>query len=507
MLRVPPYQAMAYGFCGSGRESRETEFWVKQLIAAEEEPAAGRAVATPSARLALASLSLSMLLSSLGTSIANVGLPTLAQVFDASFQEVQWVVLAYLLAITTLIVSVGRLGDIIGYRRLLLAGIALFMVASFLCGVAPTLWLLIAARAAQGLGAAIMMALAMAFIGETVPKARTGSAMGLLGTMSAIGTALGPSLGGILIAGPGWRAIFLANVPLGILTFVLAQRHLPVDRHVPKTDRAGFDTIGTLLLALMLAAYALAMTIGRGSFGPLNLALLLAAGIALGLFVFAEARAASPLIQLAIVRDPALSASLAASTLVSTVMMATLVVGPFYLAGALGLDPALVGIVMSTGPIISALSGLPAGRVVDRFGAPSMVVVGLIGMAAGSFALSALPAMFGIAGYIAAIAVLTPGYALFQAANNTAVMTDIPSDRRGVVSGLLNLARNLGLVTGASVMGAVFAFASGAADIATAPAESIAAGMRITFAVAAVLALVALAITAGCRRAFEVGAR
>ena len=146
---------------------------------------------TPAARGALASLSLSVLLSSLGTSSANVALPNLAQVFDASFQEVQWIVLAYLLAITTLIVSVGRLGDITGRRRLLLAGIFLFTLASGLCALAPTLWLLIAARALQGLGAAIMMALTVAFVGVTVPKAKTGSAMGLLGTMSAIGTALG----------------------------------------------------------------------------------------------------------------------------------------------------------------------------------------------------------------------------------------------------------------------------------------------------------------------------
>src|SRR3954469_24113840 len=181
----------------------------------------------PSVRWALLSLSLSMLLSSLGTSIANVALPTLAQAFGASFQQVQWIVLAYLLASTTLIVSVGRLGDIAGRRRLLLAGIALFTAASVLCGVAPTLWLLIAARAVQGLGGAIMMALTMAFVGDTVPKARTGSAMGLLGTMSAIGTALGPSLGGLLISGFGWRAIFLVNIPLGIAAFLLARRHLP----------------------------------------------------------------------------------------------------------------------------------------------------------------------------------------------------------------------------------------------------------------------------------------
>ena len=473
---------------------------LKPIIAGRDEAVAGSAERTPSVRWALASLSLSMLLSSLGTSIANVGLPTLAQAFNASFQEVQWIVLAYLLAITTLIVSVGRLGDITGRRRLLLAGIFLFTVASVLCGVAPTLWLLIAARAAQGLGAAIMMALTMAFVGETVPKAKTGSAMGLLGTMSAIGTALGPSLGGVLIAGLGWRAIFLVNVPLGILTFLLAHRYLPVDRREPKTDRAGFDTVGTLLLALTLAAYALAMTIGRGSFGPLNMALLLAAVFGVGLFVLAEARAASPLIRLAMFRDPVLSASLAMSALVSTVMMATLVVGPFYLSRALGLDAALVGLVLSVGPLVAALTGVPAGRIADRFGAQRMTIVGLIGIAAGSFILSMLPATLGIPGYIAPIVVITAGYALFQTANNTAVMTDIRPDQRGVISGMLNLSRNLGLITGASVMGAVFALASATTDITTARPEAVATGMRITFAVAAILIVVALAIAVGTYR-------
>jgi EmrB/QacA subfamily drug resistance transporter len=453
----------------------------------------------PSVRWTLAGLSLSMLLSSLGTSIANVALPTLAQAFNASFQNIQWVVLAYLLAITTLIVSVGRLGDITGRRRLLLAGIALFTLASILCGIAPTLWLLVAARAAQGLGAAIMMALTMAFVGETVPKASTGSAMGLLGTMSAIGTALGPSLGGVLIAALGWQAIFLVNVPLGILAFFLAYRYLPIDRREPKTDRAGFDILGTLLLALTLSAYALAMTFGRGSFGPLNLVLLLTASFGVALFVFVERRAASPLIRLAMFRDPGLSASLIISALVATVMMATLVVGPFYLFRALQLDAALVGLVMSIGPIISALSGVMAGRLVDRFGAPFMVIVGLSEMATGSVALSLLPAMFGTAGYIVAIAVLTPGYALFQAANNTAVMMDVHPNQRGVMSGLLNLSRNLGLITGASLMGAVFALASAATDITAAGPEAVATGMQITFAVAGVLIVVALAIAVGSR--------
>jgi MFS family permease len=440
-----------------------------------------------------------MVLSSLGTSVANVGLPTLAEAFTAPFQQVQWVVLAYLLAITTLVVSVGRLGDLTGRRRLLLAGIALFTAASVLCGVAPTLWLLIVARAAQGLGAAVMMALTMAFVGETVPTAKTGSAMGLLGTMSALGTALGPSVGGVLIAGLGWRAMFLVTVPLGVVTLLLAGRHLPADRPGPNAHPAGFDTPGTLLLALTLAAYALAMTIGRGTFGPLNAALLVAAGLGVGLFALAEANAASPLVQLALFRDPVLSASLATSALVMTVMMATLVVGPFYLSRALGLDTAHVGVVMSIGPVVTALAGLPAGRVVDRFGAPRMTVAGLVGMAAGSCLLSTTSARLDVAGYVAPVVVLTAGYALFQAANNTAVMRDARRDQRGVVAGMLTLSRNLGLITGASVMGAVFARVSAGTEVTTAPREAVAAGLRVTFAVAAVLIVLALAVAVGSR--------
>ncbi|MBP8297052.1 MAG: MFS transporter [Burkholderiales bacterium] len=494
MRRLPPCLAKNYASDRPTSGPERKEFIVKSIIARQGDVAGGSVEPAPSVRWALAGLALSMLLSALGTSSANVALPTLAQAFDASFQEVQWVVLAYLLAITTLIVSAGRLGDIAGRRRLLLAGIALFTAASVLCGVAPTLWLLIAARALQGVGAAIMMALTMAFVADTVPKERTGSAMGLLGTMSAIGTALGPSLGGMLIAGSGWRAIFLVNVPLGILTLVFALRYLPADRAAPGTDRAGFDHAGTLLLALTLAAYALAVTIGRGSFGVLNVALLLAALVGVALFVLAERKAASPLIRLAMFRDRVLSTGLVTSALVSTVIMATMVVGPFYLAHALGLDTALVGLVLSVGPLVVALTAVPAGRIADRFGARRMTAVGLTGMAAGALLLSLLPATLGIPGYVAPIVVVTAGYALFQTANNTAVMTDISPDRRGVISGMLNLSRNLGLITGASVMGAVFAFAAAATDITAARPDAVAAGMRITFAVAAALLAAALAL-------------
>lgn len=449
------------------------------------EPVAESKGLTGAARWAMAALCLSMLMPSLDTSIANVNLPTLAHAFGASFQAVQWIVLAYLLAITTLIVSVGRLGDLFGRRRLLLGGIVLFTATSLFCGLAPNLWLLIAARAAQGLGAAIMMALTVAMVGETIPKAKTGSAMGLLGTMSAIGTALGPSLGGLLTDGFGWRMIFLVNVPLGIINLALARRYLP--RSQPAATRPGFDKLGTLLLGSTLAAYALAVTLGGGHLERFNVALLAAAVIGAGLFLLSQARVTSPLIKLAMLRDPTLSSSLVMSAAVACVMMTTFVVGPFYLSRSLGLPAALVGLVMSTGPVISAFTGIPAGRITDRLGAPRVVFIGLIEMALGLAGLTFLPSLFGVPGYIAAIALLTPGYQLFQAANNTVIMTDVRPDQRGVVSGMLSLSRNLGLITGAAVMGAVFAAASATSDITKAQPDAVATGMRITFAVAAAL--------------------
>jgi MFS family permease len=181
-------------------------------------------------------------------------------------------------------------------------------------------------------------------------------------------------------------------------------------------------------------------------------------------------------------------------------MMATLVVGPFYLARGLGLETAWVGLTLSAGPLVAALTGVPAGRVVDRFGARRMTLVGLVGIVGGAAAQALMPSRVGVAGYVAAIAGMTAGYALFQAANNTSIMTGIGPDRRGVVSAMLSLSRNLGLVTGASAMGAVFAYATAAADIAAATPDAVATGMRTTFGVAAALIVLALAIAAGGRR-------
>lgn len=443
----------------------------------------------------LGSLALSMLLASVGVSIPNVALPTLAREFGATFSEVQSIILSYLLAITVMIVSAGRLGDLFGRKRILLGGIFLFVFGALFCGLAPNLWILICARVIQGLGAATIMALSIAFISDTVPKGKIGSAMGIMGTMSAIGTASGPSIGGFVIAGFGWRGIFFLMVMMGFLSLYFSFRYLPKIRQEIEASLNDFDAIGTIFLGITLATYSLGVSLNNGHFGFRNWALITVAAAAGLIFILRERTARSPLIRLTIFRDVRLSANLVMNILVSTVMMSTLVVGPFYLSRGLGLDSILVGAVMSIGPLTSVITGVPAGRIVDRLGSATVTSGGLIFMAVGASALCLLPQLFGMLGYIVSVVILSPGYQLFQAANNTAVMANVTSDGRGVFSGLLSLSRNIGLITGASVLGALFAFYSDSPQISTASSASIAAGMRITFSAATALIFIALAIT------------
>lgn len=180
-------------------------------------------------------------------------------------------------------------------------------------------------------------------------------------------------------------------------------------------------------------------------------------------------------------------------------MMATLVVGPFFLSGVLGLSPVQTGLAMSVGPSISAMTGIPAGRLVDRFGEATVTYSGLLGVVLGSFLMILLPGAFGVVGYIGSLAIVTAGYSLFQAANNTAVMNAATTERRGVTSALLGLSRNLGLITGASAMGAVFAFGS-KGDGLLGPGTGGTAGLQLTFAVATCLAVVALCVALMGRR-------
>ncbi|MCB1384405.1 MAG: MFS transporter [Nitratireductor sp.] len=385
-----------------------------------------------------------MLLSSLGVSIANIALPAIAADFGLPLAAVQWTVTAYLITLTGAVLVAGGLGDRFGLRKMYLIGLGLFAAASLACGLAGDLRALVAGRALAGMAAAFLTTLPVAIVRGTVSQNRVGAMMGLLGTVSAIGTALGPSAGGMVIAGWNWHGVFWILSLLAVANLGLALASLPAPS--PSVSAAPAST---------------------------------------------SAERTPSLAQLAMRAAP----SLAINFCVASVMMTTLVAGPFYLSIAAGLGVAKVGLVMAIGPVTSMLAGVPSGRLTDAYGAEPVLKAGLASLIGGAVAMALLPGAFGVVGYVGAMLVLTPGYQLFQAANNTAVVASAGESERGRVSGLLALSRNLGLVFGAGVMGAVFALAAGAASVETASAASIADAMRLTFLLAAsLLAVVVVAV-------------
>lgn len=381
-------------------------------------------------------LGLSILLASLGTSIVNIALPTLAEVFLLPFIQVQAVVIGYLISLTITVVIAGRLGDRYGCKSMLIVGLVIFSLASLLCSVAPSLWILVAARSFQGIGAAFLMTLVMALTRQTVSKSQLGRAMGMLGTISALGTALGPVLGGLLITLSGWQSIFGLQFILASIAIILAWVLLPND-----CIRKQIPTLS--------------------SWQP----------------------------------DQNITPNLLINLMVAAVMMTTLVIGPFYLSLGLSLNQMQVGLIMGIGPVVAILSGIPSGRLVDRWGSRYIVAIGLIFLIIGSFMLAIVPKLMGLSGYIFPIIILTLGYQLFQAANNTMTLADVPKARQGMVSGLLSLSRNMGLIIGASVMGAIFSFGVGTIQFNQATALAIIDGMQFTFLCAGALMIVCLLIS------------
>lgn len=442
----------------------------------------------------LISLSASTLTASLGISVASVLLPTLSNVFSASVSDVQWVVLAYLMSVTVTIVSAGRLGDLFGRRRVLLWGLALFILASCLCALAPSLGWLIVGRSLQGFGGAILIALPMSLARDRMPAERLGTAMGLIGTTSAVGTALGPSLGGLLLSWGDWRMAFWLLAGAAVLTFLLSVSALAKDEKRGRASFKDLDLWGTLVLVVALVAYALATSGGVAAL-PLDMgALILLALGALALFVFIERSATSPLVPMTLLMDRTTGIGFAMNWLVGTIMMSTLVVGPFFLAFSLGLNEALIGLVLAVGPAVAAFAGIPAGWLVDRFGADRVMILGLLQTMIGLLCLAFLPLSFGVGGYVVALILLTPAFQMFLAANNTSVLMDAPSDQRGRLSGLLGLSRNLGLMTGASAMSCLFVLVLGNGDVSNASASDVAHAFSMTFSGAAGLALITLGL-------------
>jgi len=449
---------------------------------------------------ALTGIGMGVLMGTLDSSIVNISLPTLVEELHTDFATVQWVVLGYLLVITSLMLSVARLGDMLGKKMLYNAGLVLFTVGSLLCGLSPNVGWLIAFRALQGTGAVMTTALGTAIITEVFPASERGRALGINGAIVSVGIALGPTIGGVLIGTVGWRSVFLVNVPLGILAAFIVSKVIPPLPRGPRGQR--FDAAGAGILFGALACYALGMTLGqRIGFGePLTMGLLAVAGVGLASFLGVERRVRQPMIDLSLFRNVLFGVNLAMGLLVFIMMGGQFIV-PFFLELVKGYPTEQVGLMMAVLPVSMGLFAPISGALSDRFGSRVISLIGLVMIAAGCLLLSTLHIEVGVWGFVARMAPLGIGMGMFNSPNNSAIMGAAPRERLGVASGLLALSRTLGQTSGLPLAGAIFSALVTAhgglpagADVTAAPPEVLAAGVTGAFRIAAMFILASTAL-------------
>ena len=444
---------------------------------------------------ALSGLGLGVFMATLDSSIVNISLPTLVEVFRTDFTTVQWVVLSYSLVLTALILSAARLGDMLDKRKIYLTGLVLFALSSLLCGLATNINWLIGARALQGLGATMMQALGMAMVTEAFPAKERGRALGMMGSIVSIGIAVGPPLGGLLIGLVGWRAVFLVNVPVGILTFLAVTRFVASSNPRPNQR---FDPAGAVILFVTLTCYAFGMTLGqRVGFGaPLTLGVLGAAALGFTALIAVESRRDQPMIDLSLFRSRLFSLNLLMAFLVFVVLPISFVL-PFFLELVKGYPAQQVGLMLMAFPVAMGVVAPVAGWLSDRFGSRVISPIGLVIIIGGCLAMSTLTVEVGLWGFIARMAPVGIGMGMFQSPNNSAIMGSVPKERLGIASGLLVLSRTLGNTTGLPLMAALFsaqALALGGlpagTDATTAPPLAMAAAVAGTYRIAAGLIVV-----------------
>jgi EmrB/QacA subfamily drug resistance transporter len=458
--------------------------------------------------LVMIAVAASTILATIDASIVNVAFPTLVDELGTSFNIIQWVALAYLLTIATLTMGMGRLGDVVGKKRLFVAGIAIFTIASALCGLVPDVSWLIGFRVLQAVGSVLILALGAAILVEAFPPTERGKAMGWIGTTVSLGIVSGPVLGGLLISSFSWRAIFFVNIPIGIVGAFLALRYVP-NTAPPRGQR--FDIAGAMLMSIALFSLSLALTLGQdaGFASPLILtgfAVFVLAAIA---FVIVELRVDSPMLQLRLFKSPVLTVSVVSGFLAFSCLSATFFLLPFYLEGVLGFEVGEVGLLLGAAPLMMGLVSPISGNLSDRFGIRRLTLFGLVVIAAVYLGFTTLGVDTTAAQYLLLAIPLGIGVGAFNSPNNSAIMGSVPPEYMGIGGGLLTITRLLGQITGIAVLGSIWATSVSAASGGSMPAEGASAadpvaqvaGLHTTFIVAGVVMAASVLVGAwGMRR-------
>ena len=413
--------------------------------------------------LAVAAVCVGAFMGQLDASIVTVALPTLQRTFHASVGAVTWVGLSYLLVLVATVTAVGRFADMWGRKLLYIYGFAIFVIGSALCGLAPSLGALIAFRVIQAVGAAMLQANSVAIIVTAVPRVSLGKAIGIQGAAQAIGLALGPFVGGLLLVAGGWRLLFMVNVPFGIVGMIAGLAFIP--RSLALSDRVPFDYKGLCLFFPAVVSVLLAISFGNtyGWTSPLIIGLF-ALGLCLGTsFVIWEQGANDPMLDLSLFRLARFRSGITSGLLSYLVMFGVLLVVPFYLERGLGMGVARAGLELMMMPLALGVAAPFAGRAADHHGARSLTVGGMALATVGLFALGSLrPAT---PGFLGLLAVIGAGLGCFTPPNNTAIMGSVPDHQAGLASGVLNMTRGMGTALGLALTALVFDLAGGASSV------------------------------------------
>ena len=471
-------------------------------MASSKPPTSSSGTSYPHKWWILTAIGVSLFMSSIDGTIVNVALPTLTRDLSTDFATIQWIVLSYLLGLAVLMLSMGRLGDMVGKKRVFTIGLVVFVVGSVLCGLAPDVYWLIGFRFVQSVGAAMMMALGVAIVTETWPARERGMAIGISGGIISLGIVAGPVLGGIILQHLDWRWIFFVNIPVGIAALILVWRFVP--KLKPKETGERFDFAGALLVGLGLLTLSLSMTSMQlyGLTSPQALGLLGISILSLVAFVWVERTVRSPMIDLSLLANSYMSSALFTGFLTFVSIAAVVLILPFYLELVMGLNQQEVGMLMAVVPIVLGILGPLSGILSDRVGTRPVSIVGLVLLIIGYLSMTRLTTTSQPFDFILALLPVGMGMGIFQTPNNTAIMNAAPRKRLGIASGMLSMSRTLGQSTGIALLSTYFAirlsaYAGVAVDINSAQSVHIVGAMRDQFYVIVLLIVIGLVVTLG----------
>jgi len=411
----------------------------------------------------MAIIAIGVFMATLDTSIVNISLPTIARYFGVPLNgAVEWVIIAYLVVIAGVLLTTGRVADMIGHKPIWAAGLTIFTIGSAFCGFAPSLVLLIAARALQGLGGAMIMAISPAMLTGAFPASERGRALGLNAVVVALGVSTGPTLGGIITTYLSWRWIFFVNIPIGIIGVILTLRVL---KEKMRWGRGKFDPLGALLLALGLIALTLGLSFGQewGWSSPLLIANLVTGVLALIVLYIVERRVSDPVIDLSLLHNRVFLSANLSLILSFMALFAVSFMLPFYLEELRNFTTEQSGLLLTPLPLTIAIIAPFSGSLADRIGTRWLAAGGLTVACIGLVLISQLDAHSSVWDIVWRLVVTGMGQAIFQSPNNSALMGAAPKGQQGSASGFLATGRVVGQSLSVALAGAVFASLGGAA--------------------------------------------